>query len=96
MEIIELCNAPGLSRSGVVTKANVDSSKIRQILFGLIADRLLKTETRKFSPGGYKMKTDYYIRTREGDDLIKDFQNVRKRISTEGAQSVQDIRRSKV
>ena len=85
MEIIDLCNAPGLSRSGLVTKANVNSSHIREILFGLIEDQLLKTETRKFSPGGFRLKTDYFIRTREGDDLVKDFKDVRERITLEGA-----------
>ena len=96
MEIIALCNHPGLSRSGLVTKANVNSSKIREILFGLIDDKLLKTETRKHSPGGFRLNTDFYIRTREGDSLIKDFNEVKKRISTEGSQGARGIQRSKV
>lgn len=96
MEIIGLCNAPGLSRSEIVTKANVNSSRIREILFGLIDDQLLKTETRKHSPGGFRLNTDYLIRTREGDELIKDFKDVRKRISTEGSQEARGIQRSKV
>lgn len=89
MEIIGLCNSPGLARSGIVTKANVNSSKIKEILFGLIDDKLLITETRKYSPGGFKLKTDYYIRTKEGDALIEDFNDVKKRITIEGSQSGQ-------
>ena len=97
MEIIGLCNSPGLSRSGLVTKANVTSSRINEILFGLINDKLLKTENRKYSPGGFRMMkgTEYYIRTNEGDDLIKDFNDVKKRISTEGSQGVQGTQRSR-
>lgn len=82
MEIIALCNAPGLSRSGLVTKANVNSVKISDILFGLIEDKLLKTETRKYSPGGFRMNTDYYIRTNDGDHLIKDFKDLKQRLTT--------------
>ena len=96
MEIIDLCNSPGLTRSSIVTKANINSSRIREILFGLIEDRLLKTETRKYSPAGGRLDTDYYIRTREGDDLIKDFKNVRSRITKEGPPSAQGTQRSKV
>ena len=96
MEIIGLCNSPGLSRSGLVTKANVNSSRIREILFGLIEDKLLKTETRKFSPGGFRLDTDYFIRTREGDALIKDFKAVKKRITTKGAPSVRGTHKSRV
>ena len=97
MEIIGLCNSPGLSRSGLVTKANVTSSRIHEILFGLIDDQLLKTENRKYSPGGFRMMkgTDYYIRTQEGDDLIKDFNGVKERITIEGSQGARGIQRSR-
>ena len=39
--------------------------------------------------------TDYYIRTQEGDDLIKDFNNVKERITIEGSQGVQGTQRSR-
>lgn len=86
MEIIGLCQSPGLSRSGLVTKANVNSSKLMKILFGLIDDQLLRIETRKTSSAGLRRVTDYYLRTIEGDALIKDFQEVKERISTSGSQ----------
>ena len=95
MEIIELCKFPGLARSSLVSEANIHSSKIMTILFSLIDDQLIKTETRKYSPAGFNKNTDYYIRTREGDDLIKDFKDVRARISLEGAPSTRGSPRSK-
>lgn len=70
-----------------MTRANVSYKKLLPILFGLIDDQLLRAETRKFSPMGSKIKTDYYVRTREGDTLIKDFDDLTGRISLEGAPS---------
>lgn len=87
MEIIGLCKSPGLARSSLVTKANVNSAFIIDILFGLVNDRLLETETRKISPKGKRRITDYYILTPEGAELIKDFHDVRGRITSQGAQS---------
>ncbi len=96
MEILGLCKSPGLTRSSLVMKANVNSGRISSILFALVDDRLLRTETRKTAPSGNRRDTDYFIRTREGDDLIKDFKNVRSRITKEGAPSAQGSQRSKV
>lgn len=87
MEIIGLCSSPGLARSSLVQQANVNSAHIMDILFGLVNDKLLKTETRKLSPRGLRRKTDYFILTPEGEELVRDFKDVRGRITSEGSQS---------
>ncbi len=84
LEIIELCNHPGLPLSRLMTRANLNHTKIKHILFKLIEDKLIETETRPRSFTGQKRDTDYFIRTREGDWILKEHSMGSQRTASEG------------
>ena len=95
MEIIGLCQTPGLSRASLETKANVRYRTILPILFGLIDDQILRTETRKISPRGLKRSTEYFIRTPEGDALNADIEAIKERLSMLGAPTARETQTPK-
>ena len=81
MEIIELCQHPGLSRQSLLIEANINHGKLHDLLFGLIDDQLIDVETRPNSVSGQKRETDYFLRTPDGDQLINDFKEIRARLT---------------
>ena len=72
LEIVSLCNYPGLPLTRLMTRANLNHTKLREILFMLIEDRLIKTDTRKISYTGQKRETAYYVTTPEGDQALQE------------------------
>lgn len=87
MEIIELCQHPGLSRDSLRIKANINHGKLHDLLFGLIDDQLIDVETRPNSVSGQKRETDYFLRTPDGDKLLINFKEIRARLTRSGSPS---------
>ena len=86
VEIIELCKFPGLPKTYIARNAGINSFRLNDILFGLIEDKLIKIETRPRSLLGQKRKTDYFIRTPDGETFIQDFTGLKARSTRSGAQ----------
>jgi predicted transcriptional regulator len=84
MEIIELCRGPGLPLTRLGSEARVNTSKLSDILMELVTGEIISVETRSQSFSDYKRETDFYVRTSEGDELIRDFDGVKKRLSKPG------------
>ena len=86
-EIIELCQYPGIPISRLVRDARMNIDPLRKILSTMLTGELLRIETKPLSISGDRRKTDYYIRTPEGDELHKQFRELVKRISMSESQS---------
>jgi len=95
MEILELCVPPGIPRVALLRKANLNNGKLHDILFGLLDDHVIKIETRPRSFSGQKRDTDYYLRTEYGDEIIRNFRELKSRLTTSGSPSASGSRRSK-
>ena len=87
VEIIELCQYPGISLTRLVRFSRINWNPIKEILSTLISGELLKIETRPHSETGQKRETNYYVRTAEGDKALIKFKETRKRISMSGSPS---------
>ena len=85
VEIIELCKFPGIPKTFLSRNARINSYRLNDILFGLIEDKLIKVETRPQSQLGQKRKTEYFIRTPDGETFIRDFTGLRERSTRSGA-----------
>lgn len=79
-EIIELCKFPGLPISRLSSNARVPANRLSDLLFKLIEDQLIHVETRPRSVTGDKRKTDYYVRTPEGENILNDYTELRSKI----------------
>lgn len=87
IEVIELCVFPGLPKTRLSTCSNINSDKLSDILMELVTGELLEVETRPRSFAGNKRETDFYVRTSDGDELIRDIKGVKERLSIEGVHS---------
>ena len=87
IEIIELCVSPGLPITRLGSDARVNTDKLSTILMELVTGDLISVETRSRSFVGDKRETDFYIRTSDGDELIKDITGIKERLSRPGAQT---------
>lgn len=95
MEIIELCQIPGLPFTRLMSKANISWRPLMEILVNLIEGDIIEVETRSLSFVGYKRETDYYIRTNEGDEIVSQFNELRERLPIKESQSKLKLIRSK-
>lgn len=87
VEILDRCVSPGLPITRLGSDARVTTDKLSDILMELVTGDLISVETRSRSFIGDKRETDFYIRTSDGDELIKDITGIRKRLSKPGAQT---------
>jgi len=87
MEIIELCQYPGLPKTRLMNVSNLSWKTFKNIIFSLIDQELIEVETRDISYSGQDRVTDYFIRTSQGDDTIVQFKSLREKLSIEGAPS---------
>lgn len=81
LEIIELCQYPGIPLTRLCRDARVNWDPLKEILSSLLTGELLRIETRPLSFTGDRRKTDYYVRTSEGDKVHKKFKEIKERIS---------------
>lgn len=95
MELLDLCVRPGLPRAALLTKAHLHTSKLHDILFGLLDDRMIKVETRPRSFSGQKRDTDYYLRTDHGDEIMSNFRELTSHLTTVGSPSRSGSNKSK-
>lgn len=86
IEIIELCQYPGLPITRLIHAANYSWGPLRRILFGLLRGELIEIETRPESFTGEKRKTDYYVRTLEGDEVLSKFNEIREQLTMSESQ----------
>jgi predicted transcriptional regulator len=93
IEVIELCVYPGLPLTRLGLKSRVSTDKLSDILMELVTGDLLSVETRSRSFSGHNRETDFYIRTSEGDELIRDFTGVKERLPRPGAQTRSELPR---
>lgn len=82
MEIIKLCQIPGLPKTRIMSSANISWNLLKSVLFSLVDEELIEVKTRPLTPDGHKRETDFYIRTQEGDKILHDFIELKERIST--------------
>ena len=87
LEIIELCQIPGIPLTLLARDSRVNWAPLKDILSALVSGEIIKTEIRPLSPTGHKRKTEYYIRTAEGDNVLIKFKEIEKRISISGSPS---------
>jgi len=87
IEIIELCQNPGIPSTPLGLIARCNYATLKEILSSLLTGEILRIETRPIGYTGYKRKTDYYVRTAEGDKVLTKFNEIEKRISMSGSPS---------
>ena len=87
IEIIELCQIPGIPLTRLILASRVNWSPLKDILSALVSGELLKTEIRPFNPLGHKRKTEYYVRTEEGDKVLTKVNEIKRRIAMWGSPS---------
>ena len=87
LEIIELCQHPGIPVTPLGLIARCTHAPLKEILSSLLTGELLRIETRPIGYTGHKRKTDYYVRTAEGDKVLTKFNEIEKQISMSGAPS---------
>ena len=87
LEIIELCQTPGIPVTPLGLASRCTYATLKEILSSLLTGELLKIETRPISYSGGKRKTNYYVRTVEGDKVLTKFNEIEKRISMSGSPS---------
>jgi predicted transcriptional regulator len=85
-EIIELCKYPGAPVSHLARSSGIRVPKAHGFLRSLIEGELIRTELRETSPHGLNRRTKYYITTPDGEKVLRDFTDVRARLSRPGAQ----------
>ena len=87
MEIIDLCQIPGLPMTRLQIRANLCHSLLKVLLFGLLDEKLIEVETRPLAFDGSKRVTEYYVRTKDGDEILDQFKELKEKISIEVAPS---------
>lgn len=86
--IIELCKNPGgVSLTRLVRFSRINWGPLKEILSTLITGELLKVETRHHSETGQKRETQFYIRTNKGESVLREFKDLKKRITMSGSRS---------
>lgn len=85
LEIIELCQYPGGSITTLMNRSGLNYYKIKKILFGLVENELIQIEERDHSPSGDRRKTDYFIRTQDGHEVLKKANELTERLPIEGS-----------
>ncbi len=82
VSIIELCQSPGIAKSNLKLKGNIGTQIFNDLLEGLQTRELIEKEIRPLSHTGLRRPTEYYTRTPEGDKLIRQFSDLRERLTT--------------
>lgn len=81
MDIIELCRFPGLPRTRLMEKSNLNYIALQNFMIELIENGILIVETRSFSYTGQKRETKYLVSTKEGNKIIDQFKEIKKNLS---------------
>lgn len=87
IEILEACQGQGLPKNRIGNRVGVHAHKVKDVLVELVTGELIESQTRPFSFSGQERETVWFSRTREGDQVMRDFKGARERLSTPGARS---------